>query len=141
MIFFFNTEYSSFEYCLFKIQYCFFLRPTHVRISGMYSSAYNNAAMGFLFAPFSSFNPASLAMQLLGAWKTDFDRLSKRLDIYSPESYALWMNHFGASTTCAPKDFNAVLPCKRNPPFLSKISKWSEKDLEKEIKPFYGGKI
>lgn len=114
-----------------------FFRPTHARISGMYSSVYNDAAIGFSFLPFSEMNPASLAMQLLGAWKSDLERCSVQLDVYEPQSYALWLPYFKNKKQSPLKDFNVVLPCKRNPPIISKIARWKRKDMEKEISNYY----
>lgn len=117
-----------------------FFRPTHVRISGMYSSVYNNSPMGFSYLPFKSMNPASLAIQLLGSNSVDLGRLDDQLDIYAPEAYILWSHYLNknkSKSIC--KDVNVVLPSKRIPPILSKIATWKEEDLANEIKPYYSG--
>ncbi|MEM0492631.1 MAG: hypothetical protein QXS02_01535, partial [Candidatus Thermoplasmatota archaeon] len=119
-----------------------FFRSTHVRISGMYSSIFNDAPMGFSWVPFESMNPASLALQLIAAHRIDIERISVPLDVYQPESYILWYTYFSNKKmfkdyTLNPNEFNVVIPCKRNPPIISKIATWTENNLQDEIRRYH----
>ena len=119
-----------------------FFRPTHVRISGMYSSIFNDAPMGFSYLPLKTVNPASLALQLLGAHEVDLERVNSRLDIYEAEDYLLWSNYFFKDLADNHKtNPNVILPCKRIPPILSRLTTWESAELENEVSKFYLGKL
>jgi len=118
------------------------LRPTHMRLSGMYSTIYNDTPLGFTFLPLRKMHPASLALQLVAAREADVERVDKHLDVYQPEAYRFWNALFNEDYSknfekIVPREFNAVLPCKRIPPLFTKITAWKLDSLKNAVKNFY----